>query len=102
MAKSYKINAKEKTITIDDSVKMNATEKQDLQMYVGAGYIIKHKSSAKSKNAKERAMKNNFTDKQILEALKADKEAIEQYKAQKKEKGFFGAKSWYVKNYMNK
>ena len=52
---AYKINKEKKTIIIDDQVKQTERDKQDIQMYVSAGYEIKHKSIAKSKQALKRS-----------------------------------------------
>lgn len=101
MAKAYKLNSTNKVIIIDDK-NLSAADEQDIQRYVIAGYTIRHKSEKRAKKAKERAEKNNLTDKDILEALKADKEAEKEYKEIKKAKGFFAARSWYLKTYLTK
>lgn len=101
----YKLDTKKKTITIDDEVKPSDRELQDVATYVSAGYIIKHKSEARSLKAKERARKNKYKNEEILEALKDDAKAKETYEEIKNGKGkgtgFFAAKSWYV-DYKNK
>ena len=66
-SKYYKINAEKKTITLDDKVTPTATEKADVQMYVTAGYVIRHKSEARAKAAKARAEKNGFGKKKKAE-----------------------------------
>ena len=100
---AYKVDAEKKIITIDDTVKATAAEEKDIDRYVAAGYIIKHKSQKRAKQAAARAKEDKLTDKDILEALKADKEGLEKYKAIKAGKGkgtgFFAAKKWYKDNY---
>lgn len=100
---AYKVDAAKKTITIDDSVKATAAEEKDMAMYVAAGYIIKHKSQKRAKQAKERAAKETLTDAAILEALKDDAKGLAKYKEIKEGKGegtgFFAARKWYKDTY---
>lgn len=101
----YKVDLKNQIITIDDEVKPTPSDKSDVEMYLKAGYMIKHKSIKRANVAKERAKKNNITDAEIIEALKKDKDekALNKYieikKGQGKGTGFFAAKSWYLKEY---
>lgn len=95
--KAYRVDLEKKIITIDDGVKATAAEEKDIAMYVAAGYKIRHKSVKRAKNAAERAAKDNLKDKDILEALKGDKENLAEYEKIKKEEGFFKARSWYKK-----
>lgn len=98
---AYRVDAAKKIITIDDSVKATAADDKDIAMYVAAGYVIKHKSQKRAKQAAERA--DSLTDKAIKEALKDDKKALAEYEAIKKQQGkgggFFAAKKWYKDNY---
>lgn len=98
---AYKVDAAKKIITIDDSVKATAADDKDIAMYVAAGYVIKHKSQKRAKQAAERA--DSLTDAAIKEALKEDKKALAEYESIKKQKGkgggFFAAKKWYKDNY---
>ena len=98
---AYKVDAAKKIITIDDSVKATAAEEKDIVMYVNAGYVIKHKSQKRAKQAAARA--DSLTDAAIQAALKDDKKALEEYKKIKATKGkgggFFAAKKWYKDNY---
>lgn len=98
----YTVNPDKKIITIDDSVKATAADDKDVAMYVGAGYIIRHKSAKRAKAAAKRV--DALTDAKIKEALKDDKKALAEYEALKKQKGkgggFFAAKGWYKKNYL--
>lgn len=100
---AYKVDAEKKIITIDDTVKATAAEEKDIDRYVAAGYIIKHKSQKRAKQAAERAAKDTLTDEAIKEALKADKEGLAKYEAIKggkgKGTGFFAAKKWYKDTY---
>lgn len=68
-SKYYKLNKEKKTITIDDKITPTAADEKDVQRYVTAGYIIRHKSEARAKAAKARAEKNGFGKKKT-----ADKE----------------------------
>lgn len=56
--KYYKVNAANKTITLDTTVKATAQDMQDIQIYVMAGYIIRHKSQKRAEAALERIKKN--------------------------------------------
>lgn len=102
----YKVDVKNKLITIDDEVKPTPSDKNDVEMYVNAGYMIKHKSAKRAKVAKERAKKYNYTDADILKALENDDKGLKKYieikKGEGKGTGFFAAKSWYIKEYINK
>ncbi len=101
MAKAYTVKPDKKIIIIDDSVKATAADDKDIAMYVAAGYIIKHKSIKRAKAAAQRA--DSLTDAAIKEALKDNKEALEEYLAIKKQQGkgggFFAAKKWYKENF---
>lgn len=103
--KAYTLNIEKKTITIDDSVKLTAAEEKDVALYVNAGYIIRHKSKKKSEKATERA-KSNMSNEEIIKALENDKEGLKKYneikKGSGKGSGFFAARSWYKKNYLDK
>lgn len=57
-SKYYKLNSDKKTITIDTKVSPTAQDKEEVQMYVVAGYIIRHKSEKRAAAAKERIEKN--------------------------------------------
>ena len=98
---AYKVDAAKKTITIDDNVKATAAEEKDIDRYVAAGYIIKHKSQKRAKQAKDRAAKDKMKDADIQKALtdmgEAGKAILDEYLAKKKDKdqGFFAAKKYY-------
>lgn len=101
MSKAYTVKADKKIIIIDDSVKATAADDKDIQMYVAAGYVIRHKSEKRAKAAAKRA--DSLTDAAIKEALKDDKKALAEYEAIKKQQGkgggFFAAKKWYKENF---
>ena len=101
---AYKVDAVKKIVTIDDSVKATAAEEKDIDRYVAAGYIIKHKSQKRAKQAAERAAADSLSNEEILAALKDNKEATKQYMAIMKGKGkgtgFFAAKKWYKDNFV--
>lgn len=59
-SKYYKLNPKNKTITLDINVNPTPTDEKEVQMYVTAGYIIRHKSEKKAELARERAKKTGF------------------------------------------
>lgn len=101
---AYRLDTERKIITIDDTVNATAAEEKDIDRYVNAGYIIKHKSQTRSKQAASRAdgLKNDI----ILEILKDKPEALKEYEDIKtgkspKGKGFFKAKSWFKDNFSN-
>ena len=100
---AYKVDAAKKTITIDDSVKATAAEEKDIDRYVAAGYIIKHKSQKRAKQAAARAAEDKLTDAAIQEALKNDAAGLKKYLEIKggkgKGTGFFAAKKWYKDTY---
>ena len=58
--KYYRVNTDNKTITINDKVKPSATEEKDVQLYLSAGYKLRHKSEARAEKARERAKKTGF------------------------------------------
>lgn len=93
---NYKLNTEKKIIIIDDN-NITSVEKDDVAMYVAAGYTIKHKSEKRSAAAKGRA--ETLTKESILKALKANTEAKETFenicKGKGTGKGFFAAKKWY-------
>ncbi len=91
--KAYLIDTDTKTITIDDSVKQTDNDRADIQMYVVAGYIIRHKSKARSAAALKRS--DNVTADQCRQALKASKKALAEFEQIMSEKGFFSAKKYY-------
>lgn len=97
----YTVKPDKKIIIIDDSVKATAADDKDIAMYVGAGYVIKHKSAKRAKAAAKRV--DSLTDADIKAALKDDKKALAEYESIKKTKGagggFFAAKGWFKKNY---
>ena len=97
---AYKVDAERKIITLDDSVTPTALEEKDITRYVLAGYVIKHKSKERAKQAAKRA--DGLKDATIKEALKDNAEALKEYEAIKKEGGFFKAKAWYKANYNDK
>lgn len=65
--KYYTVNATKKVITIDTQVKPTEQDKDTIQMYLGAGYVIRYKSEARAKIARERATKNGFGKKKASE-----------------------------------
>ena len=56
--KYYKLNRNKKIITIDRKVKPTAEDKEDIQRYVNAGYIIRYKSEKRAAAARERVKAN--------------------------------------------
>lgn len=56
----YKLNTEKKTITIDTKVKPSEFEKNAVQMYLVAGYVLREKSEKRAAAARERAAKNGF------------------------------------------
>lgn len=100
---AYKVDAAKKIVVIDDSVKATAAEEKDIDRYVMAGYIIKHKSQTRARQAAARAAKDTLTDAAIKEALKDDQKGLEKYLEIKggkgKGTGFFAAKKWYKETY---
>lgn len=76
--KAYRVDTSKKVITIDDSVKPNAKEKKDIQMYLEAGYKLRHKSVLKSNQAKERA-KSQITNEAIIKELAKDEASATKY-----------------------
>lgn len=100
---AYKVDPEKKTITIDDTVKATAAEEKDIDRYVAAGYIIKHKSQKRAKQAAERAAKDTLTDEAIQKELANDEKGLKKYLEIKggkgKGTGFFAAKKWYKDTY---
>ena len=100
---AYKVDAEKKIITIDDTVKATAAEEKDIDRYVAAGYIIKHKSQKRAKQAAVRAAKDTLTDEALKTAVKDDAEGLKKYETitagKGKGTGFFAAKKWYKDTY---
>ena len=92
--KYFTQNPKTKTVIVDMKVKPTAADEKMVEMLLKAGYVLKMKKEA-NENTK-------ITNVDITEALKNDKEAITTYEKKKKEHGFFGARKWYIENYLNK
>lgn len=90
---AYKINRDRKTITINDSVKQTAADKQDIMLYVAAGYEIRHKNMEKAKEAAKKA--DTITADKIRKLLDGDKEALEEFNRLNKVSGFFTARKFY-------
>lgn len=94
---AYKVNTEKRTITIDDTVTATAAEEKDIDRYLKAGYVIKHKSQKRAEQAAERT--DSLTDATILEVLKDNEEALNKYidikTGKGKGQGFFSAKSWF-------
>lgn len=93
---NYKLNKEKKIIIIDDN-NITSVEKDDVSMYVAAGYTIKHKSEKRAAAAKGRA--ETLSKEDILKALETDTEAKKTFenicKGKGTGKGFFAAKKWY-------
>ena len=92
--KYFTQNPKTKTVIVDMKVKPTAADEKMVEMLLKAGYVLRMKKEA-NENTK-------ITNADITEALKNDKEAITTYEKKKKEHGFFGARKWYIENYLNK
>lgn len=58
--RTLKSGVVKKYITIDDSVIPTQQDKNDLKYYLEVGYIIRHKSQERAKNAKKRAEETGF------------------------------------------
>lgn len=58
--KYFTLNAEKKVITIDTTITPAQVDKDTVQMYVNAGYIIRYKSEARAKAARKRAKENGF------------------------------------------
>ena len=58
--KFFTLNTTRKTITLDTKVKPTELDKEAVQMYVNAGYIIRYKSESRAAAARERAKKTGF------------------------------------------
>lgn len=92
----YKVNTDRKVITVDRSVMPTAADKEEVAMYLSAGYKLAHKSEAKSKKAKANAA--NLPNKKQLEKIFEDtkyekaKETYDKYSS-----NFFKARSEALK-----
>ena len=91
--KAYSIDVTNKIITIDDTVKRKQSDTDDIQFYINAGYVIRHKSKARSEAAKGRS--DSITADQIRKELASDKPALAQFETMLVAKGFFSAKKFY-------
>lgn len=97
MTKAYKLDKQKKIITIDDSVKQSPADQEDIKLYVLAGYEIRHKSKAKSKQAAKRS--DNITADKIRSELSADQDALKEFERLVSNKGFFSGRKFY-RDYM--
>lgn len=91
--KAYSIDVTNKIITIDDTVKRKQSDTDDIQFYINAGYVIRHKSKARSEAAKGRS--DSLTADQIRKELASDKPALTQFETLLVAKGFFSAKKYF-------
>ena len=57
-SKYYKLNANNKTITLDSKVVPTALDEKTVQMYVNAGYIVRYKSEKRAAAARKRIADN--------------------------------------------
>jgi hypothetical protein len=73
----YKVNIDNKTIVVDDNVKATATEKQDVIMYMTAGYKLRHKSEKRAQIAADRVKKNGGKVGKKKEETKAEETKAE-------------------------
>jgi len=96
MSKAYKLDKAKMTITVDDA-NLTPADREDIKLYVLAGYEIRHKSKAKSREATKRA--DTIRGKQIEKVLEKDDKALAEYKKLKKDSGFFSARQFY-RNYI--
>lgn len=73
-SKYYKINKNSKTITIDRSVKPTVADKEEIQLYIAGGYILRHKSEKRAAAARERVKANGgkIGKKKATEETKAE------------------------------
>lgn len=93
MKKPYRLDSTKKTITIDTKAKQTVSDEKAIAMYVAAGYIIKYKSLAKAKLAKERS--NDITAAEIRNELANDKDALKEFNRLMSNGGFFAARKFY-------
>lgn len=107
MAKNYRINTKgkNKTISIYGSLKDN--EKEVVMLLVAKGYTPipaerKTKTNKKSKENKEKI--NDLENTEIIKWFinKTDENGKAIFEERKREKGFLSARSWFIKNYLEK
>lgn len=92
MSKAYKLDKAKMTITVDDA-NLTPADREDVRLYVLAGYEIRHKSKAKSREATKRA--DTITADTIRLKLSADKDALKEFERLNKENGFFTARQYY-------
>lgn len=71
--KYYKLNVDDKIVTINSKAKPTQTDLDIVQLYVNAGYIIRVKSEARAKAARENAKKHGFGKKKKAEAATEEK-----------------------------
>ena len=93
--KAYVVNHTKKIITIDDTVNQTIADKEDILYYAQAGYIKKHKSQVRARQAKQRAIDNGIlTAQQIRDALANDQDALAMFE-EKCKNGFFSGVKFY-------
>ena len=93
--KSYVVSHAKKIVTIDDTVTMTVADQKDLDFYAKAGYIVKHKSQVRARQAKQRAIESGIlTAQQIRIALANDQIALDMFDAKCKD-GFFSGVKFY-------
>lgn len=91
----YRLDQARKLIVIDDSVTPTPTEKELINAYVSAGWIVRVKSQARAEATKKRMKKEpQLTGQEIEQALRGT-EKLETYKAILRNKGFFSARKWF-------
>lgn len=105
-----------RVVIIDGNIIPTAAEERYVNTLILGGYTPRMKSAEKAKQMKERADKQP-SDKEILEALKDDPANLQKYRDIKRDKdekgepitenyngkkGFFAARSWYMKEIAEK
>lgn len=98
-----KIDRVKKIVYVDDSITPTKEDKQDIQDYLAAGYIKKHKSKKREEKATKKATEKK---KKVKEALEKYPQFEEEYKKikdtkglkkdERKGRGSFAAASWLL------
>lgn len=93
--KHYSVNTQTKVLIIDDSVKATKEDKEDIKLYLSAGYKLRHKVTRKI--SEELKQKNSIKAEDIKKAMEGtDPEAYKQYQKIVSEHNFFSGKKYYL------
>jgi len=89
---NYSINSNTKIITLEIDANLSEADKEEIQLYLSAGYLIRRKDMDISRASSERARRDTKAD--IEKALAEHPKELAEFKRLCKE-SFFSARAYY-------